>query len=90
MEFLAGTDPTDPQSKLQVSISGLPAVKNQSQTQLNWLTAPGRAYELQSCDNLSAGNWMTIATVSGDGTVSTLSDTNSPGGSRFYRLRILP
>jgi DNA-binding beta-propeller fold protein YncE len=90
MEFLTGTDPTNPQSKLQINLGGLTTVSNQLQTQLNWLTAPGKAYELQSCSNLTGG-WTTIATVSGDGTVSSLSDTNSPGASsRYYRLHILP
>jgi sugar lactone lactonase YvrE len=89
MEFLAGTDPTSPQSKLQIASGGLLTTKSQRQMQLNWLTAPGRAYELQSSSSLTGG-WTTIATVSGDGTVSSLSDTNSAGTTRYYRLHILP
>ena len=90
MEYLAGTDPTNPQSKLQVGISGWATVTNKLQARLNWLTAPGKAYELQSCNNLPPGNWTTIASVSGDGTVSSQSDTNSPAPSRYYRLLVLP
>jgi hypothetical protein len=83
MEFLAGTDPTDSQSKLQVNINGSPA-------QLNWLTAPGRAYELQYSSNLVGGTWNTLATVSGDGTVTNYPDSNLTGTTRYYRLQLLP
>ena len=86
MEFLAGTDPTNAQSKLQLSLSGLPTGTN---AQVNWLTAPGHAYELQSSASL-AGGWITIATVSGSGTVTNLSDTKLTGAARYYRLHILP
>ena len=90
MEYLTGTDPTSPQSRLQLSISALPTGKNPMPTQLNWLTAPGKAYELQSRENLADGNWTTMAIVSGDGSVTNLTDTNPPATTRYYRLYVLP
>ena len=90
MEYLTGTDPTSPQSRLQIGISALPSGKNPTPTQLNWLTAPGKAYELQSCENLADGNWTTIAAVSGDGLVTNLADANPPATTRYYRLYVLP
>ena len=45
MAYLAGTDPTSPASKFQ--FSGIARPKGQSPPGLQWLTAPGKAYELQ-------------------------------------------
>ncbi|MEI7941474.1 MAG: thrombospondin type 3 repeat-containing protein, partial [Verrucomicrobiota bacterium] len=89
-EYLAGTDPTDPNSRLQLSGVASPAGKAQSQLAHHWLTAPGKAYEVQWASNLSGGWWSTLATVSGDGTVASCSDTNITAPVRYYRLRVLP
>jgi hypothetical protein len=90
MEYLAGTDPTDPNSRLQLSGPATQAGKAQSQKAIHWLTAPGKAYEVQWSSNLSGGSWRTLATVSGDGTVASCSDTNITATVRFYRLHVLP
>jgi hypothetical protein len=90
MEYLTGTDPTSPQSKLQVGIIPLSGGKIKTPTQLNWLTAPGKAYALQFCTNLASGNWNTIATVSGSGAATNCPDSGGSGGTRFYRLQVLP
>ena len=89
VEFLAGTDPTSAQSKLQVSGSWL-TTKGQHQMNLNWLTAPGRAYELQWSSNLAGSAWNTLTTVSGDGTATNTADANPTGTTRYYRLHLLP
>ena len=89
-EYLAGTDPTDPNSRLQLSGVASPAGKAQAQMALHWLTAPGKAYEVQWAANLSGGVWSALATVSGDGTVANCSDTNMTATVRYYRLRVLP
>jgi hypothetical protein len=57
---------------------------------LQWLTAPGKAYEVQWSSNLSGGSWSTLATVSGDGTAARCFDTNLTATVRYYRLRVLP
>jgi VCBS repeat-containing protein len=90
MEYLAGTDPTDPKSRLQLSGSATQAGKAQSQMTIHWLTAPGKAYEVQWSSSLSGGSWSTLATVSGDGTVASCSDTNITATVRYYRLHVLP
>ena len=89
-EYLAGTDPTDPNSRLQLSGVVSPAVKAQSQMALQWLTAPGKAYEVQWSANLAGSWWNALATVSGDGTVASCFDTNLTATVRYYRLRVLP
>ena len=64
--------------------------KTQKQMQLNWLTAPGRAYTLQWSSNLVGGTWNTIGTFSGNGSVTNCADTNPPDAIRYYRLYVLP
>ena len=57
---------------------------------LQWLTAPGKAYEVQWSANLAGSWWNALATVSGDGTVASCFDTNLTATVRYYRLRVLP
>jgi hypothetical protein len=90
MEYLAGTNPTDPNSRLQLSGPAIQAGKAQSQKVIQWLTAPGKAYEVQWSSSLSSGSWSTLATVSGDGTVANCSDSNITAAVRYYRLHVLP
>jgi hypothetical protein len=88
---LAGTDPTDPTSKLQFNGAVTQVVNGHTQMAVHWLTAPGKAYEVQWSSNLVGGTWNTLTTVSGDGTVTSYTDTNvSSSAMRFYRLRLLP
>ena len=90
VEYLAGTDPTNPNSRLQLSITISQTGRLQSQRTLQWLTVPGKVYEVQCSPEHLAGIWSTLATVSGDGTVARCSDTRSTASARYYRLRVLP
>ena len=89
-EYSAGTDPADPNSRLQLSGPTTQAGKALSQQTIQWLTAPGKAYEVQWSPNLSGGSWTTLAIVSGDGTVASYSDTNITATVRYYRLHVVP
>jgi len=88
MAYLAGTDPTSRSSKFQ--FSGIARAKGQSQASIQWLTAPGKAYELQWCTNLTGGAWNTLTTVTGNGAVTNCVDTNAASTPRYYRLHLLP
>lgn len=90
MEYLAGTNPLDAASKLQFSSAEKRVVDGQAQAVLHWLTAPGRAYEVQWTAQLSGGPWNTLGTVSGNGGLAACADTNAVGTARYYRLRVLP
>jgi hypothetical protein len=86
-EYLAGTDPTNPQSNLHfstsgASVSGMPAVT------FSWLTAPGKSYTLEAQTSLGTGSWAAVATNAGDGYVNQIVLTNYSGNSRFYRIRL--
>ena len=87
MAYLAGTDPTASDSRFQ--FSGLTKPKGQSQASIQWLTAPGKAYQLQWCTNLAGGTWNILTTVIGNGAVTNCVDANAGGATRYYRLQLL-
>jgi len=89
MEFLAGTIPTNSTSKLRFTGAGKQLVNGQSQMVVRWLTAQGRAYEVQWA-NQAGGAWNALGTVSGDGTATNYTDANVTAAARYYRLRLLP
>ena len=90
MEYLAGTDPTDRTSRLQFNSAARQGTAAKAQMAVGWLTAPGRAYEVQWATNLTKAPWSTLTTVAGDGAPTGCLDTNATGATRFYRLRLLP
>jgi hypothetical protein len=89
-EYLAGTDPTNALSCFQFSsatfntTSGLPGVA------LNWLTAPGKTYIVESQPALGEAGWKPVNTNSGDGNYYQLLITNYSGNARFYQIRLQP
>jgi hypothetical protein len=89
MEYLAGTIPTAESSKLQFTATESRIVNGQRQFFLHWLTAPGKAYELQWSASPSGGAWNILGTVSGDGTETIYTDSGA-ALARYYRLRVLP
>jgi hypothetical protein len=83
-EYLAGTDPTDPNSYLR-----LDSVKvGETNSVIRFKAVAGKTYTVLSTPNLISG-WSKLADVAGQVTngVVTVSD-NSPtlGAARFYRL----
>ena len=87
MAWLAGTNPTNSTSRFQFSGFAKPG---RSQASIQWLTAPGKAYELQWSTNLVGGAWNNLTTVIGNGTVTNYADMNAGGTPRYYRLQLLP
>jgi len=57
---------------------------------INWLTAPGKTYLLQSSAALDGAKWTAINTNSGDGNEYQLIVTNISGNSRFYQILLQP
>jgi hypothetical protein len=88
-EYVAGTDPTDAASHLRFNPVSTQLVGGQRQVVLSWLSAPGKVYEVLTSSAPTGGSWSLLTSVSGTGTVLTITDTNPPG-PRFYRLRVLP
>ena len=89
MEYLAGTNPTNAASCLRftsatINTNGLEGMA------VNWLTAPGKTYILESQPDLGGKNWTAINTNAGDGNYYQLLITNYSGNSRFYQILLQP
>jgi hypothetical protein len=50
-------------------------------------TISGKSYSLEYKDALSNSSWTGLPSVSGDGSVKTLTDSGASGTARFYRVR---
>ena len=78
-EFLAGTDPTDPNSVLRVQI-----VTTSQGPRLNWNTQPGLMYQIQASPDLSV--WNNIGALRfAPGTNDSMAVAGG-GAATYYRI----
>lgn len=84
MEFLAGTDPADGDSRFQVELSAATATG----CTLSFDTQLNRLYSVDTADDLSSGEWTKwITGISGvDGVLEV--DDAAIHSNRFYRIRL--
>jgi hypothetical protein len=88
-EFIAGTDPRDPDSYLRFTA----VVGTQNGLQLEFLAVAGRRYHVLYRDALDGGSWQELANLPAQTDTRTLSleDLTAHAGlSRFYRIVIPP
>ncbi len=86
-EYLAGTDPTDPNSFFK-NIGTDPASAQQpGDCVISWPSVSGKQYVIERASSLTTPNWTVVATNSGTGITMKYHDT-SGGGVRFYRVRV--
>jgi len=85
-EYVAGTDPTDPESLFAVTT----ASSETNTLSLSVNSSTGRVYSLLSRGSLSAGDWQAVSGVAEQpGTGGPLEFTlPAPGGPAFYRLGV--
>jgi 1,4-alpha-glucan branching enzyme len=89
-KYVAGLNPTDPNSVLEFQIA---ADTNQA-GQVDLMFTPvvdGRTYTVQSTTNLASdafSDLASIGTITTNGNQVTMTDTNASSASEFYRLRI--
>ncbi len=88
LEYLAGTDPTSATSRVQLNPGGWRNGGRDLAFQL--LSAPGKLYVLESNTDLISPAWTPVITNLGDGNLKEFIQTVTPGGPRYYRLRVLP
>jgi sugar lactone lactonase YvrE len=88
-EYRAGTDPTKADSRLRLGPPE-PRVKNgKKHLALKWLTAPGKAYVIETTDDIVAGVWTIVsAGVIGDGNYKEFLDANTSETTLYYRIRL--
>jgi hypothetical protein len=61
---------------------------DQSDIRFPILTTSGKTYTVEFKDAVSASSWTGLPAVTGDNALHWVTDTNTIGGHRFYRLRI--
>jgi hypothetical protein len=80
-EFLAGTDPTDPNSVLRVQL-----VSTTQGTQLGWDSQPGLMYQVQLSQNVGPATWVNVGTPRfAAGTKDSIPVTGT-GNTAYYRV----
>jgi hypothetical protein len=86
-EYLAGTDPLNPQSCLKLQLQGVDHATGRPQ--FSFTAVGGINYTLQYCDNLRSGLWHKLNDVPADPTTRIVT-VNDPGAAsaptRFYRV----
>ena len=82
-EYLAGTIPTDPASRLIITSQNFPAP---GQFQIQWSSVSGKSYEVQSSADMIT--WTAVATVPATSASTTWTDSGVSGVKKFYRVRI--
>ena len=88
-EYLAGTNPTDPNSRLRIiAISGNSIG---STAALTWTSVPSRLYYVNERTNLTTGVWstnLTLGVVFPDvGSTTTRTLTDAAASNRFFRVQ---
>ena len=81
-EYIAGTDPQDPNSKLTVD-----GVQGGGPATIRFLAVSNRSYTVQYADTLAAPTWAKVADVAARATnrqASVIDPTSN--AKRFYRL----
>lgn len=85
LEFLAGTDPRDPQSVFRIAAFGLRAGKPVIQIQ----SVVGQSYWLQTTDNFADGRWQDMGDeISGTGNLIEIGLPAPINVQQFFRMRV--
>lgn len=85
-EYVAGTDPTDPNSKL-VAGNDQAAAQQSGDSVVCWPSVSGKQYVIQRSPTLFPPSWTSISTNIGTGGIMEIHDL-SGGNGRFYRVSV--
>ncbi len=81
-EYLAGTDPQNPNSNLKVSISLTPS----SAARLSFAAVSNLSYTILHRTSVSTGSWLNLQSVPSAPSNRTITITNSATPPHFYRV----
>ena len=88
-EYLAGTDPTDAASHLNLRAPEQKLKNGRKNLSLRWLSAPGKHYIIETTTDLVHGPWTVLVTgVIGDGRIKEFLDEETSGTTQYYRVRL--
>lgn len=85
-EYIAGTDPTDPNSKL-VAGNDQAVAQQAGDSVVCWPSVSGKTYIIERSPTLFPANWTSISTNTGTGGNMEIHDL-SGGNGRFYRVSV--
>ncbi len=85
-EYVAGTDPNDPQSHLRLEINATAS----GQIQLRWDASPGRAYRLESTSDPSRNSWADApGIIRIAGSSASFEESQPVSATGYYRLQVI-
>ena len=85
-EFVAGTNPTDPNDRL----GALSAVSDGVNVTLTFRAVPLKRYQPEYCDDLATGVWNLLGNIrAANSNTLIVTDTSGASTKRYYRLRVL-
>jgi hypothetical protein len=88
-EFIAGTSPTNNQSLLVITAEATAA--QGAGVVIRWASEPGKLYQLARAVDLTAGDFVNLATnLPATPTVNVYTDQSASGASGIYRVGVLP
>lgn len=86
-EYLAGTDPWDPASRLAIQTAEQGA--SDSGIAIRWSSVGGRSYRVTRTDSLTADTYVLVqSNILATPTVNTLTDTTAQAQTGFYRVEL--
>lgn len=86
-EYLAGTDPTNEDSRFRLDVKQLSPDENG--IELHWQTTSGRVYRLESKSSLLSKEWRVVQeALNGDGSIKRFQRLSDSKKQSFYRLSI--
>lgn len=84
-EYVAGTNPTDPQSRFAV----IKVTPDSTGVTVEWSAVLGKTYSLERSDDLINGFTTIVSGVAGAEPTTVYRDTNATGtGPYFYRVKV--
>jgi hypothetical protein len=84
-EYIAGTDPTDPNSSLRASASH--GATQSQDCAIRWPSVAGKTYVIERSATLFGSHWSPVSTNTGTGGDMVFHDING-GNARFYRVHV--
>ena len=81
-EFLAGTLPNDPTSRLAITT----VLASSTEIGLRWESVVGVRYQVETSDNLASPDWIALTTVVADAEMTETVHDRDEG--QFYRVRV--
>jgi len=87
-EYLAGTDPHDPNSVMRIET----AQRDANNLRVRFTTVPGKLYRLERATNFAGANWTVVADhLLGTGAfLEAVDPIITTGVPQLYRVRLLP